>query len=65
MVTCAFAADALASSPKETATHLALSALFALEEPQPSVERLLQEVRYIVGDGVELPMALDDAIGEM
>ena len=36
VMTCAFAADALVFSPKETASHLVLSALFTLEEPQPS-----------------------------
>ncbi|KAG8221626.1 hypothetical protein J3R82DRAFT_1904 [Butyriboletus roseoflavus] len=62
-------ADALASYPKETSTHLAMSALFALEGTTsgrlPSIERLHQHVQTIVGDGVELPEMLDDAIGEL
>lgn len=64
------AADALASCPRETCTHLALSALFALQGKAEApldltVARLRQEVQRIVGDGVTLPDALDDAIGEM
>ncbi|KAF8548622.1 hypothetical protein OG21DRAFT_1516114 [Imleria badia] len=62
-------ADALVSYPKETATHLALSALFALEGNRPgsspTVERLRQQVQSIIGDGVELPKELDHAIGEL
>lgn len=62
-------ADALVSYPKETSTHLALSALFALEGNRPgsppTVERLRQRVQTIVGDGVELPEELNDAIGEL
>ena len=62
-------ADALVSYPRETATHLALSALFALEGNRPgsspTVEGLRQEVQRIVGEGVELPEALDHAIGEL
>ena len=62
-------ADALVSYPKETSTHLALSALFALQGTgagsQPTVELLRGQVQSIVGDGVELPEVLDDAIGEL
>ncbi|KAF8123015.1 hypothetical protein EV363DRAFT_1229758 [Boletus edulis] len=62
-------ADALASFPKETATHLALSALFALQGnhpgSSPTVEQLRGQVQSVVGDGIDLPEALDDAIGEL
>lgn len=61
--------DALDSSPKEASTHLALSALFTLEETRsgspPTIERLRQQVQSIVGNDVALPEVLDDAIGEL
>jgi NEDD8-activating enzyme E1 regulatory subunit len=71
LIAAGFAANALASQPRETATHLALSALFALREDEdgtgspPSGERLRQQIQRTVGDDVQLPEALDDAIGEL
>ncbi|KAI9570968.1 hypothetical protein HD554DRAFT_2037150 [Boletus coccyginus] len=60
---------ALVTSPKETSTHLALSALSALEGngagSPPTVELLRREVQSIVSYGVELPEELDHAIGEL
>ncbi|EIW75998.1 hypothetical protein CONPUDRAFT_111872 [Coniophora puteana RWD-64-598 SS2] len=60
---------ALASYPKETCIHLALSALANLTVKQPGVaptaEALRGEVLAIVGQGTELPDALDEAIGEL
>ncbi|KAH0828583.1 hypothetical protein J3R83DRAFT_2855 [Lanmaoa asiatica] len=62
-------ADALVSYPKETSTHLALSALSALKGNDsgspPTIELLRQQVQSIVGDSVELPEAFDEAIGEV
>ncbi|KIJ15740.1 hypothetical protein PAXINDRAFT_114100 [Paxillus involutus ATCC 200175] len=62
-------AVALASNPKETCTHLALSALFSLNEANPGVpptaEGLRQRIQGTVGEGVELPEGVDDAIGEI
>ncbi|KAF7792179.1 hypothetical protein EIP86_003210 [Pleurotus ostreatoroseus] len=65
---------ALASSleifPRETATHIALSALSALisrgtEPTGITDEAIKQEVISLVGQGVTLPPQLDDAIGEI
>lgn len=62
-------ADALASYPKQTSTHLALSALFGLEGHSPgsppTVELLREQVQRMVGSGVELPEALNNALGEL
>jgi len=57
------------SSPKETSTHLALSTLSNLEgnsaRSPPTLELLRRHVQSIVGDGVELPEALNHAVGEL
>ncbi|KAG9311294.1 hypothetical protein JVU11DRAFT_8382 [Chiua virens] len=59
------AADSLVANPKETATHLALSALCALRaDASPTVERLREHVQTMVGE-VELPEAVDCALGEI
>ncbi|KAF9218592.1 hypothetical protein BS17DRAFT_791049 [Gyrodon lividus] len=62
-------ANALVSNPKETCTHLALSALFTLNEKKPGLlptaEALRQQIQGTVGEGVELPECVDDAIGEL
>ncbi|KII85547.1 hypothetical protein PLICRDRAFT_145326 [Plicaturopsis crispa FD-325 SS-3] len=69
-------ANALQSYPRETATHLALSALSSLLPPGSSdvsaqaratitADALKAEVQKLVGQGVELPDAVDDAVGEI
>ncbi|KAI0759401.1 hypothetical protein BD413DRAFT_274780 [Trametes elegans] len=64
-------ANSLAVAPRETATHLALSALGNLlardDDPsQITADALKSEVAAIVGPGgVELPEELDAAIGEV
>lgn len=63
-------ATALSTSPKEAATHLALSALAQLQRAQTasasvSDEALRAGVQALVGAGVELPEEVDDAVGEM
>ncbi|KAJ3519917.1 hypothetical protein NM688_g9232 [Phlebia brevispora] len=63
-------ASALEISPRETATHLALSALAELlsrgTEPSGITdEALTKEVQSLVGQGVELPEQLADAVGEL
>ncbi|KAF9235937.1 hypothetical protein BU15DRAFT_64390 [Melanogaster broomeanus] len=61
-------ADALASSPKETCTHLAMSALFAVNEEAPAspptTEALRQQIQRTVGESVESE-EVDAAIGEL
>ncbi|KAN0082730.1 hypothetical protein V8E55_008525 [Tylopilus felleus] len=61
--------NALTSSSKETATHLAFSALFALggNSPgsPPTAELLRRQVQTMIGEDVDLPVALDNAIGEL
>ena len=64
-------ASALQIFPRETATHLALSALGALlargtEPADVTAEALTTEVQAVVGQGIELPSdELDAAAGEM
>ncbi|CAL1710740.1 unnamed protein product [Somion occarium] len=63
-------AQALDSYPQETATRLALNALSTLlhHNPDPTsitAEALKTEVQSQVGQGVELPSSLDDAVGEL
>lgn len=51
---------------KETATHLALSALSSLpRDIEPTEESLRAGVQNIIGQDVELPEELDNAVGEM
>ncbi|KAI0666364.1 hypothetical protein C8Q78DRAFT_1059113 [Trametes maxima] len=66
--------EALASSvgaaPRETATHLAISALTNLlardsDASKVTADALKAEVVSIVGEGVDLPEELDAAIGEV
>jgi len=57
---------ALQTYPKETATHLALSALSSLRaEASPTDESLRAAVQSIVGQDVDLPEELDNAVGEL
>ncbi|KAJ7145207.1 hypothetical protein C8R43DRAFT_1013212 [Mycena crocata] len=56
-------ASAVASSPKATATHLALSA--AASSPQPTVEALTAAAQALLPPGVELPEEFSDAVGEI
>ena len=59
-------ATALQTSPKETSTHLALSALSSLPVTTPITEESLRSaVQNIVGQDVDLPEEFDNAIGEM
>ncbi|KZT64805.1 hypothetical protein DAEQUDRAFT_717458 [Daedalea quercina L-15889] len=63
-------ASSLSSSPRETATHLALSALSTILNKTPdgstvTVEALRTEVQKLVGEGVELPEEIGSAIGEL
>ncbi|RDX42032.1 hypothetical protein OH76DRAFT_1392460 [Lentinus brumalis] len=57
----------LSVQPRETATHLALSALSSLlsREADITVDALNAEVQTLLGDGVEFPDELDAAIGEV
>ncbi|OJT14239.1 NEDD8-activating enzyme E1 regulatory subunit [Trametes pubescens] len=62
--------NALASTPREAATHLALTALTNLlaqdtDASKVTDEALKGEVISLVGPGVELPEELDAAIGEI
>lgn len=64
-LTCA-TATALQTYPKETATHLALSALSSFPaDVTPTVESLRAAVQSMVGQDVDLPEELDNAVGEM
>ncbi|KAI0654973.1 hypothetical protein C8Q70DRAFT_1022833 [Cubamyces menziesii] len=63
-------ADALMMSPKETATHLGLSALTNLLAKDPdasnvTAETLRTEVVSIIGESVDLPEEVDAALGEI
>ncbi|KZT00338.1 uncharacterized protein LAESUDRAFT_709013 [Laetiporus sulphureus 93-53] len=63
-------ASSLQVYPRETATHLALSALAILLNDKPdastvTTEALNKEVRKLVGENVEFPEDLDAAIGEI
>ncbi|KAH9916765.1 uncharacterized protein BXZ73DRAFT_53641 [Epithele typhae] len=60
-------ANSLMMAPRETATHLALTALTTLQTKGSAVteEALTQEVKAQVGDGVELPEELEAAVGEL
>ncbi|CDO73930.1 hypothetical protein BN946_scf185016.g87 [Trametes cinnabarina] len=63
-------ANSLTMAPRETATHLGLSALTNLLSRDPDASRITEdalraEVVSIVGDGVELPEELDAALGEI
>jgi len=59
-------ATALQTYPKETSTHLVLSALSALPtDVSPAEESLRATAQNIVGQDVELPDEFDNAVGEM
>ncbi|KAJ7683019.1 hypothetical protein B0H17DRAFT_1205437 [Mycena rosella] len=58
-------AAAAASSPKATATHLALSALAALATPHPTVAALTAAAQALLPPGVALPDEFADAVGEI
>ncbi|KAJ2972970.1 hypothetical protein NUW54_g12159 [Trametes sanguinea] len=65
-------ANSLMMAPRETATHLGLSALTNLLSSDPGTDAskitedaLRSEVQSIVGEGVDLPEELDAAIGEI
>lgn len=62
-------ANSLVISPRETATHLALSAISSQSlksAAPPTAESLKAQVQSIVGSGVELPEEqLDAAVGEV
>ncbi|KAI0746401.1 hypothetical protein C8Q80DRAFT_1174962 [Daedaleopsis nitida] len=60
-------ATSLSVQPRETATHLALSALSSLHsrEAEVTVEALTAEVQSIVGEGVDLPEEVDATVGEV
>ncbi|KAJ7100214.1 hypothetical protein B0H15DRAFT_819220 [Mycena belliarum] len=58
-------ASAVASSPKATATHLALAALAAVSTPQPTVEALTAAAQALLPPGVDLPDEFSDAVGEI
>ncbi|KAI1787211.1 hypothetical protein LXA43DRAFT_975390 [Ganoderma leucocontextum] len=57
----------LNSQPRETATHLALSALSTLlaRDAEVTVDALNAEVQGVIGEGVELPEELETAVGEI
>ncbi|KAI0713985.1 hypothetical protein C8Q76DRAFT_733003 [Earliella scabrosa] len=59
--------SSLSMQPRETATHLAISALSTLlaEDTEVTVEALTAEVQSIIGEGIEFPDELDAAIGEV
>ncbi|OSD07684.1 hypothetical protein PYCCODRAFT_1380781 [Trametes coccinea BRFM310] len=61
-------ANSLMMAPRETATHLGLSALTNLlssDASKVTEDALRSEVQSIVGEGVDLPEELDAAIGEI
>ncbi|KAJ7512737.1 hypothetical protein B0H11DRAFT_5705 [Mycena galericulata] len=58
-------ASAVTSSPKATATHLALSALASVASPNPSVEALTAAAQALLPPGAELPDEFSDAVGEI
>ncbi|KDQ55457.1 hypothetical protein JAAARDRAFT_71311 [Jaapia argillacea MUCL 33604] len=62
-------ANALATSPRETSTHLAMSALTAFTSKNPTSTPTAEDLRSIVEDTVgpdaELPSHIDDAVGEI
>lgn len=62
-------ANAIASSPKPVATHLALSALRSLTTTSPGVaptlESLTAAAEALLPPGTELPEEFSDAVGEM
>ncbi|KAH9949739.1 hypothetical protein B0H21DRAFT_88179 [Amylocystis lapponica] len=63
-------ASLLATAPRETATHLALSALSILlaqdaDASAVTPEALTKEVQALVGADVELPSEVEDAVGEI
>ncbi|KAM5543775.1 hypothetical protein V8D89_002392 [Ganoderma adspersum] len=60
-------ANSLTIQPRETATHLALSALSSIlaREAEVTVDALNAEVQGVVGEGVELPEELEAALGEI
>ncbi|KAI0710486.1 hypothetical protein C8Q76DRAFT_737619 [Earliella scabrosa] len=59
--------NSLSMQPRETGTHLALSALSTLlaQDTEVTVEALTAEVQSIIGEGIEFPDELDAAIGEV
>lgn len=58
------AANALTTSPKYAATHLALSALKSLTGA-PTLEALTEAAQALVGPAYELPDEFRDAAGEL
>ncbi|KAJ7108524.1 hypothetical protein C8R44DRAFT_884599 [Mycena epipterygia] len=58
-------ASAVTSSPKATATHLALSGLASVSSSQPSAEALTAAAQALLPPGVELPDEFSDAVGEI
>ncbi|KAF5381797.1 hypothetical protein D9615_005556 [Tricholomella constricta] len=62
-------ANAIASSPKQTAIHMSLSALSALNVKQPTtaptVEALTAEAQALLPPGTTLPDEFSDAVGEI
>ena len=61
-----YAATSLQTYPKETSTHLVLSALSTLPtDIAPTEESLRAAVQNIIGQDVELPDEFDNAVGEM
>ncbi|RDB30881.1 NEDD8-activating enzyme E1 regulatory subunit [Hypsizygus marmoreus] len=59
---------ALATTPKELAIHLSLSALASISakhEPAITVEALTAEAQALLPPGTELPDEFDDAVGEI
>ena len=61
--------EALMVFPRETATHLALSALSSWTDAhpgkKPTTDGLEEVVKRIVGADVELPSEVEEAIGEV
>ncbi|KAG6332127.1 hypothetical protein ID866_6964 [Astraeus odoratus] len=61
--------SALSENPKASCTHLALSALSAVREKTAdspiTAEVLRKQIQSLVGEGVELPECLDEAVGEL
>ncbi|KAJ6627840.1 hypothetical protein B0H10DRAFT_2209966 [Mycena sp. CBHHK59/15] len=58
-------AAAVASSPKATATHLALSALASVASTEPTVEALTATAQALLPPSIELPDEFSDAVGEI
>lgn len=62
-------ANAISTSPKQVAIHLALSAQTALSTKQPgvapTVQALTSEAQALLPQGTMLPEEFSDAVGEM